>query len=818
MAGSIYRFLDKFLKSYSSKTFFIFTVFILISFFISEAIFVFYKVKKETEFIERGLKNASNIRAYFIKSRLDKLIKTGKFYNENYDTLPENCNLKDYRYVFCPPKWFIVKLKRNSYAYIEKRFIEDILDARKGMISIYNPVFYINFRPNRDELICKSTKIPESNITIYGCVSKNYIVFSILKSNLLEGTIFFFLFLTIGFLLFKVANKTIIYPINLLKKKLEEAEEKGINNVKFNTQLRDEFGELSKLLDDMSSSLQNYQNQLNLIIETTLKMTSMSNDIEKFIEFTVNSIEKIFPDTVGNGVYITKNFQPEKRKEIFSKKLKTVSVDEEEISNLIEKTPFDKPSVYKFYGKNLLIYRKKIDGFENIDYIYISDAEISNIKIEYLSIILSHLFYSINLMFLAHYDSLTLTLNRRAILRYGEKLEKQAINENKNFSIIIADIDDFKAINDTYGHFTGDVLLKLFANLLKDTLKEKAVVGRLGGEEFLIILGNTNHSQAIKIAKELREKVENQDFKIQDFCINITASFGVASFNEHGRTFSELLKSADISLYRAKRTGKNKVESLDIKTVNIILQREFKSKIELENILREDKIVPFYQPIHSMKDFSIIGYEVLARIKTDKGYISAYQFITDMIKFGLVEKLDLVVQYKALKYLSNKNIGTRLIFFNLSKAFIHKKENLDSFFRRCETFGIDTSNIVFEIVEEEAITDVDTVKSIIEKSKEKGVKFALDDFGVGYSTLSYIKHFDVDFIKIDGSLIRGIHRDKDKQIIIEGITFISKKKKVKTIAEMIEDENDLYTAKFLGVDYAQGYYLSKPSKEIIIQT
>ncbi len=834
MAGFFYRLLDRIgIKNYSSKTFIIFVFILLFSLLISEFVFLLYNIEKEKEFIAQGLKNASKIRASFIKSRMFKLSLDnrennvnineilssphieGLYYRGNiYGTFPKCSDYKKYVYTYCGQRGFIVKIRDDFYIFVKHSFIEDILDPKKGMISIYNPVFKINSNLDNKHFLCKGYRIPESNITIYGCVSKTSIFTQILKGSLIEGFLFFSIFLLIGFLSLRLANGVIIYPIKVLKNKIRYAKNRGINTVDFKLDLHDEFGELSSLLEEMKSSIEKYQNQLNLIIETTSKMISLSNDTEKFIRFTINRIEDIFPNSKGNAVFLVKKSHTNKKIKIFSNHFKKNMLDEGEIDSIFNSLEINSYSLHRSTIGNVLAIRKRIDDIEEIRYLYISEKRITDIEIKYINIILSHLIYSINLTYIAHYDSLTSIFNRRAIFKFGERMVNECLEKGIDFSLLIIDIDDFKAINDTYGHFTGDELLRLFADFLIENIKNGGVVGRLGGEEFVVLLKDINHAYAIALAEELKKKIEDSVFYIQDFHITITASFGVASLYEHGNTFGELMKAADVSLYKAKKTGKNRVVSLDIESVNSILYREFRSKIELEEAIKSNRVVPFFQPIYSLKDFSVIGYEVLARIKINGSYISAYQFITDMIRFGLTEKLDRIVQEKALKHVSEEKIGNKLIFFNLSKAFIHRKENFNRFLEMCDEYNIDTSQIVFEITEEEAITDIDTIKSIIKKARERNIKIAIDDFGAGYSTFSYIKDFDVDFIKIDGSLIKGIHSDKDKQIIIEGITLISKKKKIKTIAEMVENEDDMYTAKFLGVDYVQGYLLSKPLEKL----
>lgn len=252
------------------------------------------------------------------------------------------------------------------------------------------------------------------------------------------------------------------------------------------------------------------------------------------------------------------------------------------------------------------------------------------------------------------------------------------------------------------------------------------------------------------------------------------------------------------------------VVSLEKDEIKNVLNSEFSRKALLEEILAKDEILPFFQGIYDINTKEIIGYEVLARIKVNNEIISAGSFIGDFIKFGLIEQLDKKIQNKTLACLHKNNFTKKLIFFNLSRSFIHDISNLEDFIKNCVKFGIPLENIIFEITEEEAITDINTVREIIRIAKSKNIKFALDDFGAGYSTFSYIKYFDIDFIKLDGSLIKDVSQNKDNQIILEGIIHISNLKGIKTIAEWVENEEDLKVLKKLGIDYVQGFYLSRP--------
>ncbi len=839
MIKKIYSSLEKIgLKNYSTKVLFFFSIIFLIAFSVTETFFVLYQFKEEKNLIDVGLYNATKIRAslmekrlqklkstlstvYYSESNLKKLLRlkyiTGLLYNgKKYGLFPD-CNLRFYNYKYCKNEGVIlIKVKKNFIVAVKKNLIEDILDPNKGMISLYSPVFYLGVVSPKENQICAFYKIKNSNIGVSGCVDKIEVFKGILLKNLIEGTLFFAIFVTIGYIFLRLTNRIILYPINSLKEKVLAAKIQGIDNVEFSLEgeVKDEFGKLALLMEEMRLSILRYQNQMDLVMETTSKMISITNDIEKFTKFVIDSLENIFTYVIGNVAYIDDYYEQNKKISIYSEKFKKNKIDEELILNVINKTEKDKPKIWKEKGKYIFVYKKDIDSTINISYALVSRIEISDRDMKYINIVLSHLIYSIHLIHLANYDGLTRLLNRRAVIKRAQELLKDAIENEKDFSIIILDLDDFKSINDTYGHLVGDEVLKTVASMLREAFGKKGIIGRLGGEEFMIVLPDTPLEDAVILARNFQEELKSKDMEIDDYIINITASFGVASLNEHGEDLYELIRAADISLYKAKREGKDQVISLDKNSLDMLFVKEFKGRKELEKVLSEENIIPFFQPIHSAENKEIIGYEVLARIKSKHGYIPAEKFIKDIIKFGLSEKLDFIVQKKALEILSGKETGNKKIFINLSKTYIHDLRNITKFLQLCENYNIDTKNIVFEITEEEAIVDVDVVKKFISLAREKGINFALDDFGAGYSTFSYIKYFDIDFIKIDGSLIKRVHRDRDRQIILEGIVHISKKKGIKTIAEKVDNDKDFITLRFIGIDYVQGYYLSKPSPDL----
>jgi len=830
----IYVFLDKKLKlkTYERKLLFIFFLILILTILIFFPIFTYTQIKEELQFATKGIENAVKIRTSLFEKRLSILedslrnlpakdLKTIPYivgYKSSKEIYNFNgCDNNNSKIHICDENTVHVKLSKNLEIIVSKEYFKDVLDTKKGMISIYNPKFFIekkNFSYPYD--ICFYKSISKSNVYLFGCVNKDEIIKSHILSSLTQGFFLSMFFLIASYLILRFKLKDIIlFPVFYLKRKLKDFDVESIEKIQFDLHkyINDEFGSLSNSLENMRLSIVKYNKEIELILDTTSKMVSFTNDIYRFILFTLNKIEEIFDDIKGSVVFI---YDKETFKDLieihsdgFFESLVISEKDIKDISFIARKS--DKEKFLITHGENyILMLKKELAEDREIIFITLSKRPFSEHEIKYVNIIILHLVYSINLLNLANFDTLTKLYNRQALAKKLHQEIQRAKRYNQPVSILLIDIDDFKNVNDTYGHFVGDFVLKNLAKILKESLREVDIVGRWGGEEFLTILPNTYLEEAVSIADRIKIEVSNHVFEVNGLKIRTTLSVGVSTFGIHGSSLDEILQAADISLYKAKRSGKNAVVSLQKEEIKDVLNSEFSRKALLEDVLAKDEILPFFQGIHDINTKEIIGYEVLARIKVNNEIISAGSFIGDFIKFGLIEQLDRKIQSKTLICLYKNKITDKLIFFNLSRSFIHNISNFEDFIENCIRFGIPLENIVFEITEEEAITDINTVREIIRIAKSKNIKFALDDFGAGYSTFSYIKYFDIDFIKIDGSLIKDVSQNRDNQIILEGIIHISNLKGIKTIAEWVENEEDLKVLKDLGIDYVQGFYLSRP--------
>jgi diguanylate cyclase (GGDEF)-like protein len=414
----------------------------------------------------------------------------------------------------------------------------------------------------------------------------------------------------------------------------------------------------------------------------------------------------------------------------------------------------------------------------------------------------------LSVKFLSEYDPLTMLYNRRTFERYVRDEIEKSSGIGSMFSIVLIDIDDFKLINDVYGHQTADMVLKELSERLKKSLRKMDIPARFGGDEFAVLLPYLSRDTARAVAKRLQDKLSSTPVKIEDKEISLSVSAVVLSYPEDGTSEEELITYAEYLMWEAKRKGKGIVLSSEESSHKFPVVKEVERSI-VES-LEKSSIVPFYQEIIDLKDMSLFGFEVLMRIKFNGRFLSAGEFVNVAERIGAMQKLDLLLIEKVFEnYKLFENKFPLFIFINMvpenaTEEFAEKVRAL------ADKYSVPPNNIVFEITERKAIEDIMRVVSFVRELKDEGFRFAIDDFGSGYSSFYYLKYLPVDFLKIDGEFIKSLPHSPTDRIFIEAIVSVAKKMGIKTIAEFVENEEVLEVVKDLGIDYAQGYYFGKP--------
>ncbi|MFD1446433.1 putative bifunctional diguanylate cyclase/phosphodiesterase [Oceanobacillus profundus] len=414
---------------------------------------------------------------------------------------------------------------------------------------------------------------------------------------------------------------------------------------------------------------------------------------------------------------------------------------------------------------------------------------------------------------MAYTDPVTKLPNRNHFRKW---VENQPIQPQEVVAVLYLDLDRFKAINDNFGHDTGDAMLKTVANRLKECLTESDFISRQGGDEFIIILKNNLSEHAIQALATTILKQIRLPYQIDDKQMSTSASIGISrqayvSKEWPSITFIEsIMKQADTAMYHAKRNGGNQY-CFNTEDQNILLERNYQIDLELKEALGRNEFTVVYQPIVNLKNNKIVGLEALLRWHNKKlGFVAPNEFIPILEENGMivpVGKWILATVCSRMKVWQEQGILLQRICVNVSpmqfkdKKFIHDLQEI------LNESLLDASYLEIEITEG-TILDIETSSRTINKLKELGVNVSIDDFGTGYSSLSYLKRLPIDTLKIDKSFIDDL--DRDGEIIANTIISMGKNLNFRVIAEGIESEDQLNYLKKQKCHEGQGYYFSKP--------
>ena len=418
------------------------------------------------------------------------------------------------------------------------------------------------------------------------------------------------------------------------------------------------------------------------------------------------------------------------------------------------------------------------------------------------------------------HDPLTGLHNRRyfnEILGYEVGRSER---HNHQFSILMLDLDDFKDVNDTYGHPCGDRVLQQVADRMRASMRNGDLATRIGGDEFAIILVETGVEGALVVAEKLRTELRQMTFEgEEDKYFHVTTSIGVVTYPSDARRISDLMAGVDLGLYRAKELGKDTIgtlESVKDRVNASRLTRDYAEKLRVS--LREGRVVPYYQSIFDCRTGEPFAYETLARIiEPDGRTLSAGTFIDTIEKYGLGRDLDRTIIAQAMHAARARLDADKppfRIFINLSAQEIQGRGILGYAEQLCTELGIPPNVIVFEILERDAIGDMTHMRKFLSDLRKKGFLFALDDFGSGYNSFHYLRELTFDYVKIDGAFVKNIVRSKVDRTLVHNLTRLCQELGILTIAEFVESEDILQALRGMGVDYAQGFHLGMPAPQM----
>lgn len=426
------------------------------------------------------------------------------------------------------------------------------------------------------------------------------------------------------------------------------------------------------------------------------------------------------------------------------------------------------------------------------------------------------------LYYLANHDPLTGLYNRGRFCEELSRFMRLSRRSEREGAIVLVDIDHYKYINETHGHEVGDKLLTHFAQILRDNLRSGDMIARMGGNEFGILLPELRASDIEYRMNSLMDAVNRKPLTIaQGNEISFAISAGVTRFPLDGHTADELLSKANVALKEAKEKGRSRYAIFDGSQMQQQNMSRTLEGLDLVNAcLQEEseRMVLHYQPIVSLNggkknEF----YEVLVRMIDDDGELVApIKFIEVAEQFGLIGQIDRVVTERALKMLKAWHKTGRKVHLsvNISGKTFDDDDALEAIAKALDEHKLPEGAVVFEITETAVLRDMARVRRVIADFKRRGAHFALDDCGAGYSSFNYIRHLDLDYIKIDGTFIRNLHKNDDDDAFVKALRDVARKMKILTVAEMVENEQTAEKLKQLGVDFAQGYFYSVPMPTI----
>jgi diguanylate cyclase (GGDEF)-like protein/PAS domain S-box-containing protein len=418
----------------------------------------------------------------------------------------------------------------------------------------------------------------------------------------------------------------------------------------------------------------------------------------------------------------------------------------------------------------------------------------------------------------ASHDILTGLVNRREFEARLERALKSARAREASYALCHIDLDQFKIINDNCGHSAGDALLGQVGALLKSKIRWRDTVSRLGGDEFGVLLESCSLEEAIRNAEALREAIRNYKFVWEDRTFRLGASVGVVPISPESDDVAALISAADAACAAAKENGRNRIYSFQENDIDLMRRRrEMQWAARINNALEDGRFEIFRQVIQPLQRPSGgLHYELLLRMRDETGKIVAPdQFITAAERFGLTPNIDRWMIEHALRWLvseADEREKLELCSINLSGQSLGDDKFLPFVIDHFHRSGIDASKICFEITETAAIASFSQANRFIHALKDLGCRFALDDFGTGLSSFGYLKHFPVDFLKIDGSFVKEILHDPIDREMVRSINEIGHLTGKQTIAEFAENPEIIEMLRSLGVDYAQGYGIATPQR------
>jgi diguanylate cyclase (GGDEF)-like protein/PAS domain S-box-containing protein len=423
------------------------------------------------------------------------------------------------------------------------------------------------------------------------------------------------------------------------------------------------------------------------------------------------------------------------------------------------------------------------------------------------------------LIYLAERDSLTGLFNRH---RFNEELGRmiaEAGRSQSRVALLFFDLDDFKYINDTFGHRAGDAMLIRVAGEIGGQVRRNEIFSRLGGDEFAILAPDVSDEMLHMLADRITRLIASVRFQYEGQSLRLTSSVGIAVFPDHADNAEDLIARADTAMYQAKEAGKNawRIYRSDLDTSQQMMSRLSWNE-RIVHALENDLLDLQFQGIYSAADRALSHLEVLVRMRDKddrKAFLMPGQFIPHAEKSGKILDIDRWVLHEAIKMLGEVATIPALAV-NISGRSFGEPRLPQYIAEQLRSHDVAPRRLLVELTETSAVADLHDAQRFIETLRQTGCRVSLDDFGTGFSSFAYLKYLQVDSVKIDGLFIRNLPSDYENQLFVKAIVSVARGLHKTTIAECVEDEETLAMLNAFGVDYVQGYFFERPHAEHLL--
>lgn len=588
--------------------------------------------------------------------------------------------------------------------------------------------------------------------------------------------------------------------------------------LRFEIRLLEKFVITSEVVKDWRQYISQLLEEINQIIETHFLFSIFEVDEEMFDleifwhtppteetrELMVRQLRACLQDHPRFGNALSVNLHHH----VHDANGPRLVLDENEVSLRVKSFFVDTPRIGGIVG--IGVHSHTIDDIRSL----VMDSVLSTL-LNVVGSVKAIYKYTNDLEYYATRDPLTDLYNQRVFWEMLNYEVDRATRHGYQFGLLVIDLDNFKAINDNYGHQVGDRFLQALASQVRQVLRKDDILARYGGDEFVILMPETDLTGTAQTANRVLTTISQMTLHLEDGSqIRGSASIGLSIFPNHANEAKDLFLFADNLMYKGKAEGKNRVVIPSDEDVAEAFRDLSQRSILVLNAIESRQIRPYFQPILDVAKHRVVGYECLSRLPYEADVLRADQFIELAEKMGVIHRIDSIVIEEALSELARNNFDG-LIFFNLSPRALVLNEFCRNIRDIVERSGIPNDRIVFEITERDSVRNLTLLEKLLIDLRSSGFKLALDDFGSGFSSFHYLRRFPIDFLKIEGDFIAHMLEDQRDRAFVQNMCSLARQLGIKVIAEFVESQEVLDLLGEMEVDFAQGYHIGRPAPGVL---